>query len=221
MRRLLVVAAVVTPLLVTPANAVPRAQVVDPAGDANAGTYWARDPDTVTPAGSQSYADVTALRFATTKTTRRSSRGTVSTVTGFTVTMTLSAAPTPPADTTGIYRVFAFGPKCVVGFEHYTRPLPDATQPRTAVFDTCGGALRRTPIRPPAIRGATMTWVIPLTAVPRDTKVGVGTTLTNLHFEVYIANQAACAQAQPGGEQPPCAVMLDTTFSRDASFVIR
>ena len=220
-RGTLVVATVVAALVVTPADAAPRAQVVDPAGDANGGTYWARDPDMVTPAGSQAYGDVTALRFATTKSTRRSGRGTVTTVTGFTVTMTLSAAPTPPADATGIYRVFTFGPKCILGFEHYTRPLPDATQPRTAVFDICRDSLRRTPIRPPVINGATMTWTIPLTAIPRENEVSVGTTLTNLHFEVYVANQAACAQSEPGGEQPPCAVLLDTTFNRDATFVIR
>lgn len=221
MRGVVTAAAAAAAILGTPAHAAPRPQVVDPVGDANGGTYWARDPDSVTPAGSQSYADVTALRFATTKTMRPGSRGAATRVAGFTVAMTLDAAPTPPADATGIYRVFAFGPKCVVGFEHYTRPLPDAAQPRTAVFDTCGGALRRTSLRPPAVSGATMTWAIPLTALPRDTEIGVGTTLTNLHFEVYVAHEAACAQSEPGGEQPPCAVMLDTTRSRSASFVIR
>lgn len=220
MRRLLVVAAGAA-LLATPSSAAPSAQVVDPANDANGGAYWARDPDTVTPAGSQSYADVTGVRFATTKTTKRVGRRTVTTVTGLTVTMTLTAAPVPPADATGIYRVFAMGPNCVVGIEHYTRPLPNIVQPRTALFDTCRGSLRRTALKAPAIKGTTIMWTVPLTAVPKDTKVGVGTTLTNLHFEVYLAHEAGCAQSQPGGEQPPCAFMLDTTFQRSATFAIR
>jgi hypothetical protein len=219
-RRVLVAAAAAA-LLATPVGAVPRAQVIDPANDANGGTYWAGDPDTVTPAGSQAYADVTAVRFATTRTTKRIGRRSVMRVTGISVTMALGAAPVPPADATGIYRVFTMGPRCIVGIEHYTRPLPDTAQPRTAVFDTCRGSLRRTPLAAAVVKGATITWAVPLTAFPKDTKIGVGTTLTNLHFEVYLASQASCARSAPGAEQPPCAVLLDTTPRRSGSFVIR
>lgn len=219
-RRLLVVAAGMATLLTTPSSAAPGPQVVDPANDANGGSYWAGSPDTVTPAGSQSYADVTGVRFATTRTTKRVGRRTVTTVTGFTVTMTLTAAPVPPGETTGIYRVFALGPKCIVGSEHYTRALPDATQPRDVFFDTCQGALRRTPLKPPTINGATIMWIVPLTAVPKDTKVGIGATLTDLHFEVYIAHRATCAQSRPGEEREPCAMHLDGARPQ-GSFVIR
>lgn len=221
MRRLLVVAVGTAAFLTTPSGAVSPAQVVDPAGDANGGTYWAGDPDTVTPAGSQAYADVTGVRFVTTKATKRVGRRTVTTVTGFSVTMALSAAPVPPGDATGIYRVFAMGPRCVVGIEHYTRPLPDVAQPRTALFDTCRGSLRRTAIPPATVKGGALAWHVPLTAVPKDTRVGVGTTLSDLHFEVYVSHQATCAGTSPGAEQPPCALLLDTTLKRNASFVIR
>jgi hypothetical protein len=207
-------------LVVTPSIAATGAQVVDPVDDANGGTYWGHS-DTATPVGSQPYADVTAVRFATTKATKRVGRRSVTTVTGFTVTMTLTAAPVPPADATGIYRVFAMGPKCFLGIEYYTRPLPDTAQPRTAFFDTCRGSWRRTSLKPPAIKGSTITWTVPMTGIPKDTNVRVGTTLTNLHFEVYLAHQATCTRSEPGGEQPPCAVLLDTTSHRDGSYVIR
>jgi hypothetical protein len=194
--------------------------VVDPSDDANGGTYWGHS-DTATPAGSQPYADVTAVRFATTKATKRVGRRSVTTVTGFTVTMRLTAAPVPPADATGIYRVFAIGPKgCVMGVEHYTRALPNAAQPRSVFFDACRGSLRRTPLKPPAIKGTTITWTVPLTSLPKDTKVGVGTTLTDLHFEVYLAHQAACTQSRPGEEREPCAIHLDGTHPQ-GSYVIR
>ena len=216
-RRLLaLVAAFAAVPVPTASAAAPVPQIVDPAGDANGGVYWASDPDHQTAVGSQPYADVTSVAFRTTTTSaRRTAR-----VTGFTVTMRLSAPPEPPADMVAVYRVLGFAPGCLFGLDHYTSPV--GSYPQSAIVTLCGERITRTPIAPPAVDGTALTWTVPLAAIPRALRVGVGTTLTELHFEVALrANGALCASDPPGEEQEPCAVMADTTFRRTGKYTVR
>jgi hypothetical protein len=74
------------------------------------------------------------------------------------------------------------------------------------------------------VSGATITWTVPLSAVPKNAKVGVGTTLTHLHFETLVKpNESTCVgdRGAPGAEQEPCAVLLDQTFNRTGTYTIR
>lgn len=221
-RRVVIVAAVAAvTTLVGPSAAAPAPQVVDPANDANGGSYWSH-PDTPTPAGSQPYADVVSVLFRTTKATKtiRGRRKTV--VTGFTVTLRTSAPPVPPADTVAVYRVLAEGAGCLFGIDYYTRA--PGTQPQSAIQEWCGTSIRRIALARPVVSGAAITWTVPLSAVPKNAKVGVGTTLTNLHFEALVRpNESMCTgdRGTPGEEQEPCAALLDQTFNRTGTYTIR
>ncbi len=203
-------------------TAAGRPQVVDPANDANGGTYW-RSPDTPTPVGSQPYADVTSVEFRTTRTTRIVHGRRVPVVSGFTVSMRLAEPPVPPGGSIGMYRVMASGPGCLFGVDYYTQ-APDG-QPQAAVQDWCRPpAIRRTTLAPPTVTGNMITWKVPLSAVPGNARVAVGTTLTDLHFEALVKPHAATCTgtaATPAEEQPPCAFVLDNTFVRDGTYTIR
>jgi hypothetical protein len=207
-------------LLPAPASAAP--QTVDPANDAHGGAYW-RGQDTAVPAGSQAYADVTSVEFRTTKTTRVVRGRRTTTVTGFTVTLRLSAPPVPPGDGVGVYRVLANPPGCLFGLDYYTRALPG--HPQAAVQEWClPDGSRRVAIAPPVVAGASITWAVPLSALPRNTKAAVGVTLTDLHFETLVRPYAAlCAgtAGKPAEESEPCAVNLDDTRNRGGTYTIR
>ena len=80
------------------------------------------------------------------------------------------------------------------------------------------------PLSPPKVTGATITWTVPLSALPRSAKVAAGVTLTDLHFETLLRpRDAACVgdAATPAQEQPPCAFALDGTFARSATYALR
>ncbi|HWL37838.1 MAG TPA: hypothetical protein VNQ77_16750 [Frankiaceae bacterium] len=196
--------------------------MTDPSNDANAGGYW-RSQDTSTPVGSQAYADVTAVEFRTMRTTRvvRGKRTTA--VTGFTVTMRLSAPPAPPGGSVGVYRVLAQGPGCLFGVDYYTREV--AGQAGAAIQEWCvGSSIRRIALKPPSVKGAAITWTVPLAALPRNTKAVAGTTLTDLHFQVLVRpHDTLCAGAPgtPAEEREPCAVVLDDTLDRGGTYTIR
>lgn len=220
--RVVIATAVAVTTVAVPAAAAPASQVTDPVNDANGGGYWG-SPDTPTPVGSQPYADVTSVLFTTTKAWKQVGGRRVAVVTGFTVAMRLAEPPVPPADTVAVYRVLASGPGCLFGIDHYTSP--PGTQPQSAVQEWCRTpSIRRTAIAPPAISGNTITWTVPLSAVPKNAKVGVGTTLTDLHFEVHLRpRESACAgdAGTPAEEQAPCALKLDETFNRSGTYTIR
>lgn len=204
-----------------PSVAAPAPQVVDPANDANGGAHGGAS-DTPTPVGSQPYADVVSVQFATTKAMGKAGGRNVLVVTGFTVAMRLTEPPVPPAGTVAVYRVLASGPRCLFAVDHYTRP--PAGQPQSAVQEWCGPSIRRKALAAPRITGSTITWIVPLSALPKNTGAGVGSTLTDLHFDVLVrVHDSACASdaGRPGEEVPPCAVTLDETLRRSGTYTIR
>jgi hypothetical protein len=167
-----------------PASATPlMPQIVDGRGDANFvngqgfDTMGTAPSNMATPVGSQAYGDVTAVLFQPVR-----SRGKV---TGFTVTMTLLGAPTPPAGTVLVYRVLGTARGCpYFGVAYYTSKVTG--NPRSAIRDNCAGrpSARLTPLAPPVVKDGTITWTVPLRAIPKDTGVKAGTTLSKLYFTV-------------------------------------
>jgi hypothetical protein len=202
------VAAVMT--LAGPSVASPAPQVVDPADDAYGGAYWGH-LDTPTPVDSQRYTDVVSVLFRTMKATKtiRGRRTTV--VTGFTVTLRTSEPPIAPADTVAVYRVLADGAGCVFGIDYYTRA--PGTQPQSAVQEWRGTSIRRIALARPVVSGATITWTVPLSAVPKNAKVGVG---PPVFPSPHPTERVLCVgdRGTPGAEQEPCAVLLDQTLTR-------
>lgn len=195
MRRLVVAPVLASLAFLAPsvsaAPAVP--QVTDPADDANfvnsqnnTGPYYTIPNNTQTPVGSQSYADVLSVRWSTVKSTKKVGKKTVTTVTGFQVTTTLKGDPTPPSGTTIVYRMLGSTPTCgFFGVVYYTTPLSDPTTPQSAVRDNCNESpTRLTKIANPVIKDKTITWTVPLSVIPKDTKVGLNSVLTGLYFTV-------------------------------------
>jgi hypothetical protein len=157
-----------------PAHATaPKPQITDPAGDANGVNgqgFVTGLPSAPTPADA-SNADITSVLFQSTFKTKKVHNKVVKVPTGFTVTMTLSGAPTTPEV---FYRVLAVTTKCPasVFFEYGTDVAT-------------GGSTVRCPGTPPAkditysdanavVKGSTITWTLPLSAFP------VGTTFSSL-----------------------------------------
>lgn len=171
----------------------PVPQLNDPSGDANFGnaagqpTAPARDKPTLV--GSQDYADVLSVLWQSVKTTKVVRKHKVTTVTGFTVTVTLSGAPTPPDHTSLVYRMLGTTGNCpIFGVAYYTTKHSDKNIPQSALRENCNHtgttAVRLTAIPMPTIAGKTITWNVPLSALPKDTKVGVGTKVDKLWFQV-------------------------------------
>lgn len=189
MRRLVLVPALVAAALLAPSvhAAPPTPQVVDVAGDANGGANATSDTaDKSVEPVNQAYADVVSVLWQATKTTKKVKGKTVTTVTGFTVTTTLSAAPTPPAPTQLVYRMLGSTPACgFFGVVYYTAKSSDPTIPQSAIRDNCGvDETRLTAIALPKIQGNTITWTVPLSAIPSATKVKAGSKILDLWFEV-------------------------------------
>ena len=187
MRRL-VIAPVLAAALLAPhvEAAAPAPQVTDPSGDANGGANAvAQTNDKPTP-GSQEYADVVSVLWQPVKTSKKVKGKTVTTLTGFTVTATLSAPPTPPAGTSIVYRMLGSTPTCsIFGVVFYTTKSSDPTIPQSALRDNCiDEEIRLTEIAMPVITGNTMTWTVPMSKIPADTKVKQGSKLLDLWFEV-------------------------------------
>lgn len=186
---LLAAATAASALALTSAGAAPAApQVIDPAGDANAvngqnSVNGGPADGQALPVGNQAYADVLSVAWAPVTTTTKVKKKLVTTVTGFTVTTTLSAPPSPPAGTSLVYRMLGRpGDALFVGPVFYTTKSSDPSIPQSALRDNLSGTTRLTPIAMPVIKDATITWTIPLSALPKELKPG--TTLTNLFFEV-------------------------------------
>lgn len=150
------------------------ASFTDAAGDANF-TAMVIGGGTPTPVGSQAYADVVAVTWSPDRVGGK--------VVGFTVTTTLTAPPTPPAQTAVVYRMLGKTEKCpYVGPVFYTSKSSDPSIPQSALRDNCTGETRLTPIPMPKVNGSTITWKVPLSALPKEAPAG--TTLTDLYFEV-------------------------------------
>lgn len=169
--------------------APPAPQIVDPAGDANGTSNAQANSNQTTPVGSQAYADVTSVLWQPVKTTTtkivKKKKVSTTTVTGFTVTATLSAAPTPPAGTLIVYRMLST-PSCgaFFGVVYYTSQSGDASLPQSAIRDDCTGETRLTKIAMPKITDKTITWTVPLSAIPADLKMTPGKKVSDLRFEV-------------------------------------
>lgn len=188
-----------TALALTPAGAAPAApQVVDPAGDANF-TPTAVEGGEPTPVGNQAYADVLSVTWEPTTVTKVVKKKKVTTVTGFTVKTVLSAAPTPPAGTSLVYRMLGRpggDDAAFLGPVFYTKKSSDPGIPQSALRDNLTGVTRLTPIDMPKIDGSTITWTVPMSALPKELKPG--TTLTGLFFEVNEIEDFQGAQIPAG-----------------------
>lgn len=173
-------------LALTPAGAATPAppQVTDPAGDANF-TATATPGGAPTPVGNQAYADVLSVTWEPVTTTKVVKKKKVTTVTGFTVKTVLSAAPTPPAGTSLVYRMLGRpggDTAAFLGPVFYTAKSSDPGIPQSALRDNLTGVTRLTPIAMPKVDGPSITWTVPMSAVPKEFKPG--TLLTDLFFEV-------------------------------------
>jgi hypothetical protein len=171
-------------------------QVKDAAGDANF-TATADAGEESLPVGNQEYADVLSVTWTADKVTKTVKKKKVTTLTGFTVTTVLSAAPTPPAGTSLVFRMLGTTGKCpFVGPVFYTAKSSDPGIPQSALRDSCTGETRLTEIPMPVIQGATITWKVPLSALPKE--VPVGTVLKDLFFEVNEIEDFQGAQVPAG-----------------------
>lgn len=194
MRRLVAAPVLASLALLMPSASAAGPQITDPANDANfinsqgsTGPYYTIPHNQPTPVGSQQYADVLSVQWKSIKTTKVVRRKKVTTVTGFQVITTLQGEPKPPSGTTIVYRMLGTTANCpYFGVVWYTTPLSDPTTPQSAIRDNCFGksTARLTAIPAPVISGKTLTWTVPIKAIPVDTKVGVGTALTGLYFTV-------------------------------------
>ena len=181
----------------------PAPQITDPAGDANflngegLETAGPLAGNNSTPVGSQDYADVTAVTWTPTTTqvvtktknkkTKKVKTTVTTVVTGFTVRADLKGAPTPPAPSIVVYRMLGVvggDSTKYLGVTFYSAPNGDGSAPQSAVRDNLGdgGNTRLTKIDLPKIDGTSLTWTVPLSALPKEFKPG--STLTNLYFEV-------------------------------------
>jgi hypothetical protein len=183
---ILTAACAASALVLQPAGAAPAAapQVTDAAGDAN---FSATATEGGAPVGApnQAYADVLSVAWAPTTVTKVVKKKKVTTVTGFTVTTTLAAAPTPPAGTQVVYRMLGVPggvASSFLGPVYYTKKSSDPGIPQSALRDNLTGETRLTPIAMPVIKDATITWTVPLAALPKEFKPG--TALQDLYFEV-------------------------------------
>jgi hypothetical protein len=189
--------------LATPGQAGGSApQIIDPAGDANGLSTVMPYSNMPTPQVSQADADVTSVRWRVVKDKRKM-------VTGFTVQARLSAAPA--VGTSVVYRMLgtrACGAQ--FGVIYNTDPASSPNEPQSAVIDTvCSAGVGynatdgvvvdaakaavanqrpelfwHTAIALPKIVGSTMTWTVPLTAIPSQVNIVAGTTITDLRFSV-------------------------------------
>jgi len=194
--RLLTVAALAgVSLAAVPGNAAPapKPQIIDPAGDANG----VNDQDAGLPVPSQSTpadisaADITSVTFATTFKKEKLDGKVVSKPSGFTVTMTLSAAPTTPEI---FYRVVAATAGCnQVFFEYGTDVVAGGSAVR------CPGTVptkdKTYSDAPAVIKGSSITWALPLSAFPVGTKFSALSAQTRLNPAIITAPQLDGATA--------------------------
>jgi hypothetical protein len=189
----LTASALTAPLAFAGAAAAP--QIIDPAGDATfLATAQSGAPGL--PVGNQAYADVLSVSWSVDKTVKKRKTK----VTGFTVVTTL-AAPPVPTNGSVVYRMLGATDLCpFFGPVYYTKQSSDPAIPRAALRDNCTGVTRLTPIAMPTISGSTITWKVPISAFPKEIKIG--TTLTALNFTVNELEDFGGAQVPNTGQTP-------------------
>jgi hypothetical protein len=154
------------------AATAPKPQITDPTGDANGlngqGVVTGT-PEPSTPADA-SGADIKSVLFQSTFKTR-TVHGTVKKVpTGFTITMTLAAAPSVP---NVIYRVASSGPSCDSLFFEYSTAVSgsDGSARCAASLPQTSGPVGVTSV---VVKGNSVIWTVPVKSLP------AGQTLSSL-----------------------------------------
>ena len=155
------------------------AEFTDPANDGNLlnGQGVVVNGDHATPAGSQAYADVIGVVWSPKTVTTKVKGKKVTSFAGFTVTTTLSGPPTPPPGTSLVYRMLGQvngDAKTYLGPVYYT--TAPSGSPQSALRDNIGPdgttVTRLTPLALPVIAGSTITWTVPVSALPKEFKLG-------------------------------------------------
>jgi hypothetical protein len=154
------------------AATAPKPQITDPTGDANGvnGQGIATGaPSPATPADA-SAADIKSVLFQTTFKTKTVHGKVVKVPTGFTVTMTLAAAPSMP---NVIYRVAASAPSCDTLFFEYSTAVSgtDGSARCAASLPATSGPVAVTSV---AVKGSSVIWTVPVKSLP------AGQTLSSL-----------------------------------------
>ena len=194
-RSLPVLAALTAVALIAPGDAAaPKPEVVDVVGDANGinnqGVTALPDQNVSTGPAQAAAFDITSIDFATTRT----KVGRKLVATGYTATMTLSAAPVTSG---ALYRVRAVAPGCSTFWLQWnTAPTGTTTtlrhncvpsgSPTGAVSDTVS-----VPLKAVVVKGSTITWTVPFKSLPKGVKVG--SSLTDLGADNRISNGASTA----------------------------
>jgi len=151
---------------VVPAHAgAQKAQMTDPAGDANAinsqptlGVPGVPNPNAATAPASYSADDIVSVSFVNNFVTKKVKRKTVKTFTSFTATMTLSAAPDPAHS---YYAVTATSADCPDGitFEYSTQPSILAFDDVNC-YDSGAGSFNDYPATAAVVKGNTISWTV-------------------------------------------------------------
>jgi len=159
-----------------PAHAAKAPEISDPAGDANLlndQSFGASVPEQSTPVD-LSAADITKVDLATTKKGRK--------VTGFTITMTLSAAPTVPDV---FYRVSASTASCgTLFFEYSTSPTTAGGSAR-CVAELPTDPSKAVKLTSVVVKGSSVVWTVPVKSIPK------GSSLANLDGQTRFTAGAA------------------------------
>ncbi|HUR76989.1 MAG TPA: hypothetical protein VMZ22_03500 [Acidimicrobiales bacterium] len=176
-------------------------QIIDPYGDANGLSTVVPYSNVQEPALSHAAEDVTSVLWQVVKDEENK-------VTGFTIRARLSAAPragtSKPFGASVVYRMLgtsACGAK--FGVIYNTDHASSPNEPQSAVIDTGGCShgvvvdttkaavsnqrpewFLDTAIALPKIVGSTITWTVPLTAIPKRLHIVAGTKITDLRFSV-------------------------------------
>ena len=142
-----------------------KAQITDPAGDANGinsqptlGDNGIPNPNAATAPASYSADDIVSVSFVNNFVTKKVKRKTVKTLASFTVKMTLSAAPDPAHS---YYAVTATSADCPDGitFEYSTQPSIFAFDD-VQCYDSDAGAFNDYPALAAVVKGNTISWTV-------------------------------------------------------------
>ena len=169
-RRPILAAALATAVALGPWAHAADPQVTDPTGDANF-------TGEVLPVGSQTYADIISTKWE---------NATKDGQPAFKVTLTLAGPPVAPPETAVVYRALGVPGHCgFFGVVYYTSKSSDPTIPQSAVRDNCiDETTRLTEIPLPEIKESTITWLVPLSVIPKDAGIKKGTTLGTLFTHI-------------------------------------
>lgn len=175
--------AALTAAVAPPGSAAPPSRHLDVAGDAN-GSATVETVNRSTPLN-QAYADIVAVSWSQVV----ASHSGRPSVTGFSVTASFSAPPVPPSGVDVLYwahgRVRAEDSAHTVGPVWFSAKPADGTTPQAALRDNLAGPVRYTPIPAPSVKGSSITWFVPLSALPPE--LPSRAILRELQFETRVS----------------------------------